>query len=308
MSEHAGMFDPLPAGRVYGHADWRPPASPKSSWRPILPVPADAPRTIPAHSCGQPSAVWDYRDATGALLGRVCRWDLGDGKKIMPLSYCENSAGRQMWYWQSLPAPRPLYGLDRIAMRPDAPVLVVEGEKTADAAGRLFPDYVVVTSSGGANAADTADWSPMVGRQVTIWRDNDERGRKYESDVARLAHTAGAATVRQVPVPTGWPEGFDLADPLPAGVTVEQLRAMIESAADAGPALSALGIGSIVKENAIVAECRCLADVAAVPIKWLWPGRFALGKTNIIAGHPGLGKSQLTALIAAKVSRGGKWP
>lgn len=57
-----------------------------------------------------------------------------------------------------------------------------------------------------------------------------------------------------------------------------------------------------------IAETRCLADVEMEPINWLWRKRLARGKLNIIAGQPGLGKSQITALMAAMVSRGGAWP
>ncbi len=53
---------------------------------------------------------------------------------------------------------------------------------------------------------------------------------------------------------------------------------------------------------------RCMADVEAKPISWLWPGRIARGKLTILAGNPGLGKSQLCASIAAFVTTGGKWP
>jgi putative DNA primase/helicase len=54
--------------------------------------------------------------------------------------------------------------------------------------------------------------------------------------------------------------------------------------------------------------CRCVADVVAVSIRWLWPGRIARGKVTLIAGHPGLGKSQLALNLAAVVSTGGRWP
>lgn len=53
---------------------------------------------------------------------------------------------------------------------------------------------------------------------------------------------------------------------------------------------------------------RRVADVEAKPIKWLWPDRIACGKLTIIAGNPGLGKSQLTASLAAILSGGGTWP
>lgn len=53
---------------------------------------------------------------------------------------------------------------------------------------------------------------------------------------------------------------------------------------------------------------RCLADVEPTAIRWLWPGRIALGKITMIAGHPGLGKSFLTCDLAARVSAGLPWP
>lgn len=53
---------------------------------------------------------------------------------------------------------------------------------------------------------------------------------------------------------------------------------------------------------------RRLSDIEAKPVRWLWPGRIARGKVSILAGHPGLGKSQITASLAAIVTTGGQWP
>src|SRR5690606_4585556 len=53
---------------------------------------------------------------------------------------------------------------------------------------------------------------------------------------------------------------------------------------------------------------RCLADVTPEPVEWLWPGRIALGKLGLMAGAPGLGKSQLAAAMVAAVTTGGRWP
>lgn len=64
--------------------------------------------------------------------------------------------------------------------------------------------------------------------------------------------------------------------------------------------------GTIPKPKGVV--LRCLADVKPQPIRWLWPGRIALGKISMIYGDPGLGKSQITAYLAGVVSRGGEWP
>ena len=38
---------------------------------------------------------------------------------------------------------------------------------------------------------------------------------------------------------------------------------------------------------------------------WVWPGRIPEGKLVLLGGPPGLGKSQLTAFMAATVSNGG---
>jgi hypothetical protein len=51
-----------------------------------------------------------------------------------------------------------------------------------------------------------------------------------------------------------------------------------------------------------------VADVQAEAVRWLWPGRLALGKISMIYGDPGLGKSMLALDIAARVSRGLDWP
>jgi AAA domain len=53
---------------------------------------------------------------------------------------------------------------------------------------------------------------------------------------------------------------------------------------------------------------RCVADIAAQPVRWLWPGRIARGKVTMLAGHPGLGKSQLALDFAATVTVVRTWP
>ncbi len=119
------------------------------------------------------------------------------------------------------PDRNPLYRLTAALRRPDLPVLVVEGEKVADAATRLLADFVAVTSMNGSNAARRTDWTPLKGREVTIWPDADDAGHKYAQTVAKLCQDAGAASVRIVQLPDGLPKGWDLADVVPAGLDVD---------------------------------------------------------------------------------------
>ena len=53
---------------------------------------------------------------------------------------------------------------------------------------------------------------------------------------------------------------------------------------------------------------RRISDVVSKPVNWLWKNRIARGKISMLVGHPGLGKSQITAYMAAIVSTGGAWP
>jgi RecA-family ATPase len=49
---------------------------------------------------------------------------------------------------------------------------------------------------------------------------------------------------------------------------------------------------------------RPVSDLAEQPIRWLWPGRLALGKLALLEGDPGLGKSLVTLDLCARLSRG----
>jgi AAA domain-containing protein len=51
-----------------------------------------------------------------------------------------------------------------------------------------------------------------------------------------------------------------------------------------------------------------VADVPAIPIRWLWYPRFAYGKFSLIAGDPGLGKGLFSHFVTSILTRGGKWP
>ena len=64
----------------------------------------------------------------------------------------------------------------------------------------------------------------------------------------------------------------------------------------------------LVDQSAPTVTLTRAADITSEKIDWLWPGRIALGKLSVIAGNPGLGKSQLAAFLAATVSTGGELP
>ena len=209
-------------------------ADDKAAWRPIT-APANAPApSFRHHKFGQPSRTWRYHDAAGDTLGYVCRFDLPDGgKDVVPRCYCQHEDGRREWRWLSFAKPRPLYGLDLLAANPEAGVLIVEGEKAADAARTISPG-VVVTWPGGGKAVKFTDWSPLAGRKVLIWPDADEPGHKAAADIVAALKPI-AASVRTIPVPAGVADGWDLADAVAEGWDRARLIAHIKPHVAAPP-------------------------------------------------------------------------
>lgn len=175
-----------------------------------------------------------YRSADSDLLAIVARMENDKGEKTFrPIChYGTNSDGFAIYRTGFFAKPRPLYNLPAIVAQPDRPVLLVEGEKTADAAAARFgDDYVVATWPGGAKGVGSVDLAPLSGRDVTIWPDNDKDGRDGAQKLAGLAYAAGANAVRMVAVPDAYPPKYDLADPDPEGVVGDMAPAALLAAA-----------------------------------------------------------------------------
>lgn len=233
----------------------------RSPWVPILPAPADAPPPPLAHiKRGRPELTWCYRDASGAVLGYVYRFKKSDGgKEVLPLVWaCNAEAGVTDWHFMAFPELRPLYGLDRLAARPESTVLVVEGEKCADAGTAQLADLVSVSWPGGGKAVKKSEWAPLAGRKVILWADADAKrvpltkaerdqlpddaartptqdarpllpedqqpGVKTMAEVAEILLGLGCKVWRvKIPAPGEKPDGWDIADAVAEGLTGDAL-------------------------------------------------------------------------------------
>ncbi|MEQ9209962.1 MAG: hypothetical protein RLN96_09005, partial [Pseudomonadales bacterium] len=141
----------------------------------------------PRHpSLGHPSGYWVYTDSQGSPFTSICRFDKRDGrgKEYRPFSLQPDGS----WQWKGTAQPRPLYKLKRLADNPMLPVIVVEGEKAADALQSVVTDYVVTTAMHGAQSSKKTDWSPLENRKVIIWPDADEAGLKYAFAIEGMLH------------------------------------------------------------------------------------------------------------------------
>ncbi len=174
----------------------------------------------------KPSAVYDYRDENSLLLMLVARFDKADGSKdFKPFVFVRNQRGEHRWVSRNLAEPRPIWGLPELAKRSDANVLIVEGEKAALAGKSLFPDHVVMTWSAGAGSVAKADFTPLKDRNVILWPDNDEAGRKVMRKLANILKAIGAKRVLMVQVPLELGKGWDVADPVTHGINLHELIA-----------------------------------------------------------------------------------
>lgn len=190
-----------------------------------LPVPKDAPKTWSAMKIGEawlsPSMIHTYKDAAGEVLRHIYRFEAGNGlskKEFRPLTCWRDKSGKLAWRIKDIPEKRPLYGLDALAKRPDDPVLVVSGEKCADAVRAKIPEYVVITWSGGDNGTGKTDFSPLQGRKMVWWPDNDDSGK---NTMRRLADKLGG---RMLNIDADkYPKGWDCADAVAAGIDVQKI-------------------------------------------------------------------------------------
>lgn len=150
---------------------------------------------------------WFYRTLDGTVIGAVSRYqDQAGRKEVVPFFKGTDP------HWQAGIdlKPRPLFGLDTLGSH-DECVYIVEGEKSAAALQGM--GVCALTSLGGCQAADKADWSPLNGYQkVVLWPDNDIPGEHYAMTVyQQLQRLPSPPSVNILRVP-GLPSGGDVVD------------------------------------------------------------------------------------------------
>lgn len=244
----------------------------KPLWRAVFPVPAGVPplfagrgwttRLYNPKRAGtdrewtkfKPQHVASYQDVDGQQIGFVLRQERpgengGKARKItpqvtwiVPFDTPKDAdmvkAGR--WGLWSMGEPRSLYHAEKLAQLPDAPVIVVTGEKKADALQKTMGEAAVVVSwAGGDSARDTVDFTPLAARDVTVWPDADLPGLMsafgavaQNGDLAvgscELIGKAGAAKVSVVIPPKDAPKGWDCGNFVEQGGGLEAVYDFLE--------------------------------------------------------------------------------
>jgi predicted P-loop ATPase len=274
---------PIPVARPAVDRPAPKPAAPDEGWATVRPVPPGMPAPSFKHMHRRPEDIEHVAryQAGDALHGYVVRFRTSDGgKDTLPHTWCSSRRdGAARWHWRQFDEPRPLY-LPAHALRPGATVVVVEGEKKADALQALLDagagdqtTWQVVSWPGGGKAWKMAEWRwlasppPEVGgnpTQVLLWPDCDAKHQpltKAERDAT--------------------------PDPL-AREAAKQAKPLLP--ADKQPGLSTmLGLGRLLQD-----EHHCAVQLLPIPE----PGAVADGWDCADAIHEGWDYAAMQALFA----------
>lgn len=262
------------------------------------------------HEGFAPVALHLYRTADGSILYarvRMHRPIAGGGHEKFVRPFWSDGAN-----WKhgepKQDGGKVLYGLADLAVHPGVPVFVAEGEQKADALTQIGAGRFVGVTSGSATSAGGADWSPLAGRRVLLWPDNDAPGMKYADEVAAKLGSYGCSVERVDVAAIGLPDSGDVMDWVEAFTAAHD---RIPSADDvltlphSATASSQFAPARVPRPSALLIRA---SDITPEAIRWLWPSWIPEGKLTLLAGAPGTGKTTLAIALAAVISRGGKWP
>ncbi len=167
---------------------------------------------------GRPDAEYQYIGSDGQIVAVKGRFRKPDGDK----SFAWRRPGHDGWVGLKglKESELPLYNAHLLAVH-EGPVLIVEGEKAADACRDAA--LLALCPPGGASTKDFGrQLEPLAGRDVILWPDNDDPGRALMHRIARLLEGV-AASVRTIAPEV--PPKADAFDYFGAGGTKEALLA-----------------------------------------------------------------------------------
>lgn len=260
----------------------KPPAAPNQP-KPIFP-------TLESLVASMRNAVDVYRyvnPTTKAVDLAVIRLD--------PKSFPQAHPVPGGWQFGGVADPQPL--LNRSGILTADTVVVCEGEKDCRALHAL--GVVATTAPMGADPVKTpveddgkpgkADWSPLAGKRVILWGDNDEPGRRHLDRIQRILGrlTPPPSLYRVRAEDLG--EHKDAADLIAACASIDNAKTAVAVVLDRATAIHA---SSPLKERLEAAINGSLKSIG-----WPWASVDRMtqalipGAVTILVGNPGATKS-----------------
>ena len=220
----------------------------------------------------------------------VKRWDSGGGGKQFG-QYSQDNNGQ--WIGRTISPLRLYIGSPSHAqrLREAQEIVVTEGENKVQALHRV--GIVATTKPGGAQAPELADWSPLYGKTVVLWPDNDSYDEKMGCCVGiRYMEQVRDLLMPHCKVRMIDPTRYQLPD---KGDAVDWCMAINWDKSMAGlPIEEAVSCGD---SRLIKKQMMDIALGNRVSIKWPWPQLGYLSQalipqtTTLICGEGGDGKS-----------------
>lgn len=288
----------------------RPLRAPQLARRPEPPMPTyDTIEQYAERLPGKVESIYRYTDpASGKVDLYVVRFRDEDGKKSFRQAHHRASDGKiiakgiegRKW---------PIYNRSRIAAAtPFEPIIVAEGEKAVHALQHF--GIVATTSPGGAGKAAMADWSPLAGKRVYLWADNDlpENGFPHGKGVAHMRAVAQILEGLTPPPAVYWIDVAALELP-PKGDAVEYLeryktwspddirQMAIGDVLEAAKPMGAAGNVRDDIEQTIAGNRRSIAF--PWPVMSTFTQALAPGTITLLCGDPGSTKSLMLLEAAA---------
>ena len=234
-----------------------------------------------------------YLSEDGEILVAVRRYIERDETGEIVLD-AEGNAKKEFRQFPRLPETRPLYNLPDIAQSDR--IIWVEGEKCADALTKL--GYTATCTIGGAgmlsaNTKHKFDFSPLHGKELVIWPDNDQAGMKLAKLVQELAVNAGVKSVTMLTPPQGKPKKWDAADAIDEGFDI---GGFLKAPNNKVKKTISLKDGSLLAKNQF-------AGPAPVQ-QFLIGDTIPLGVPVVFAAAGDSGKGMMTLDLAMKVASG----
>ena len=145
---------------------------------------------------GEPSRLYPYLDAHSELLGYAA--DYGEDRQYWTWGSRSESEPPK---WERKPFNPPvLFGLEQLARKPQAQVIITHDEAAAEAAIPLFPAHAVVCWPGGDFAHSAPWWNVIAGRNsppILIPR-NDPAGVQTMERLAVTLYSLGFNEVKGI--------------------------------------------------------------------------------------------------------------
>lgn len=223
----------------------------------------------------------------------------------------------EKWVWKKpdFPDGELPYMVHELVKHPDATAFVLEGEQKVDVLNEflkksgIYGKSVAITT-GSSNSAGGANLECMKGHDCIIWEDNDKQGRKYAREMSELLEALGCQVT--------WVDVEKLNLPWAGSDAVDFLNAHPNDAEKHFSMLLENVIEPIMEDPADplfdIEEARVGKFMAAPPPpqRWVLSACLPLGKTVLIVGPGGVGKSrfimQLQIALATGLPFCGCWP